>query len=226
MNQNIIRAKELMEKGWKAREDHHFEEAEKLLNEAKEIFENEKDWFNVTECLNHLSYNKKIQGEKLLLEGYELSKEALDTAKKYGTKTVLIYRSLLSLAMSLGMFEISSKYSKEFMEQMKSEADRADVLTHIAMINLRTGKINEAEKTIAEAKMLLDKNFETVTEPHRFIWKTKTLLAEALILLNQGNLDKASNIAQEALKIAKDNNLKTRVDQANQIITALDEIQK
>ena len=36
-----------MEQGWKTRENLNFDEAEYLLHEAKTLFEQEKDWFNV-----------------------------------------------------------------------------------------------------------------------------------------------------------------------------------
>jgi len=54
-----------MEQGWRAREALDFDTAERLLNDAKALFEKSDDWFNVTECLNHLAYTKNYARRRI-----------------------------------------------------------------------------------------------------------------------------------------------------------------
>src|SRR3989344_4952232 len=122
----IEEAKAKMEAGWKLREEWKFEEGEKLLHEAKEIFEEEGDWFNVTECLNHLAYCEKIKATQSSFKGFSLAKESLKVSEDHGTKRVLILRALISLVSSVGNFELAKKYTQEAISGFGEGAAKAD----------------------------------------------------------------------------------------------------
>ncbi|MFA6982116.1 MAG: hypothetical protein WC243_03790 [Patescibacteria group bacterium] len=215
-------AKQLMEEGWKAREGLEFETAEKLLNEAKVIFEQEGNWFDVTETLNHLAYSEKLKAIHHNLEGMKLAKEAGELATLHSTNKVLVLRALMSLANSAGLFEQALKWGYECLTLFDKPAPRADVLSHIATFQLRTGKLDEAEVTISEAETLLDEGFEGEREPHRSIWKSKILMTKALIMYNKGNLTEGKVCIEEALKIADTQNLKTRTEEIKSVIEIFD----
>jgi len=210
-----------MERGWKTREEHNFEEAEKLLNEAKDIFEREGDWFNVTECLNHLAYNKKTQAQNMLTEGYALASESLKIAKEKGTKNVFANRAMLSLSDALGVYEEAINYAKETLETFGEIADRADILSHIATLELRAGDKEKAKETIEEADSLLEKTWDESKAPHIYIWKTRLLGAKALIEYDLGNIEVAKKLAEDGLQLAKEKELKTRVKQLEHLVNFL-----
>lgn len=200
-----------MEKGWKAREDLKFKEAEKLLKEARKLFEQEKDWFNVTEAMNHLAYLKKTQSVHHNLEGLDISQEAAKVADKHNIKKLFVLRALMSLASSAGNFERALNYGMEALPLYKKPADRADILSHIATFQLRTGKMKEAQKTIKEAESLFKKGKKDVGEPHRTIWESKMMLTKAMIMYNKGSEKKSKKMAEKALGLAKKHGLKTRI---------------
>ena len=219
--QRIDEAKALMERGWKLREDRKFEEGEKLLHEAKEIFEEEEDWFNVTECLNHLSYSEKIKAAQSSLKGLSLAKESLKISEDHKTKRLLVLRALISLASSVGNFELAKKYTQEAMLGFDESVAKADIMSHLATFELRTGHINEAKQTADQALALLEKHWDTEKEPHRSLWKCRALLAKAIILYNMGDSTQSKEIATEALKLATDGNLKSRIQEAEAFLELL-----
>lgn len=214
MNIKIQEAKELMENGWRARENLEFNKAKELLLQAKGVFENEEDWFNVTECLNHLAYNEKLQAMHHNLDGIKYAEEAEEIANKHNTERKLILRTLMSLASSAGLFERALHWSKEAIPMFTKDADKADIFGHAATFNLRTGDIKKALENIEIAEDLMGKGFDTQNEPHRSIWKSKLLLTKALISFNNDDIPSAKRFFEEGYKIAKDQNLKTRIAEA------------
>jgi tetratricopeptide (TPR) repeat protein len=207
----IDEAKTLMEHGWKARENLEFDQAEKLLAEAKQIFEENGDWYNVTECLNHLAYSYKLRAVHNNLQGLELAKQAEALAIKHSTKKTSVLRALLSLANSSGLFEQARMYCTEALALQGKPAPKADLMVHLALIEMRTGNLTKALQTVNEAEQLLLDNFETERDPHRSIWLTNVYGTKAVILYNQNELDQAKNYLAKALEIATDKDLKTRV---------------
>lgn len=213
-NTNIQKAKDLMERGWKTREELNFDEAEPLLKEAKTIFEQEKDWFNVTECLNHLAILEKLRAVHHNLAGMRYAEEANKVATKNNTERKLVLRALMSLASSAGLFERALKWGQEAIPLFTKDTDRADILSHIANFQMRTGNISSALESIKEAELLMGKGYEDQREPHRSIWKSKILLTKALILYNNGNDTDAKKCFEEGYSIAKNQELKTRIAEA------------
>lgn len=210
--------KKIMEEGWKARENLEFEKAEKLLNKAKEIFEDNEDWFNVTEALNHLAYTEKLNASYHSLKGIKLCKESERISKEHNIKKELILRALMSLTESAGLFEQALKWGNESLSLISKPLARADTLSHIAGFLLRTGKPIDAEKTINEAESIMTQHFENGEEPHRSIWKCKILKTKALILYNKGDLEGADKYLKEALSISEKQDLKTRTAEIKSIM--------
>jgi len=213
----IKNSKKLMETGWKARENLEFKKAETLLNEAKTIFENEGDWFNVTETLNHLAYTEKLRAGNHNRKGMQYVKDAERIATEHSTKKALVLRTLMSLASSAGLFEQGLKWGDESLQYFTKPAIKADILSHIATFQLRTGMLAKAESTIDEAEELMKDTDNQVDEPHKSIWKTKILLTKALILYNKGSLNEAKVCVEKARKIAEEQNLKTRLKEIEAI---------
>ena len=211
---NSTKAKELMEQGWKAREALNFEEAESKLLQAKAIFENEEDWLNVTECLNHLAYSYKLQALKLTEKGYEIAKSSLETATTRNSKIPSPLRANMSLAVSLGNFELALSTAKKLLAITEKPMNKADVLQHIAQFELRTGDAKKALETIETSLNLFKNHFEEERDPHRQIWKTAALMTKAQILLNLGDSSYTS-ILDEVEHIAKEFDLKSRIIQLN-----------
>ncbi|MBD3365928.1 hypothetical protein GF360_01140 [candidate division WWE3 bacterium] len=211
-------SKEKMEKGWKAREAHEFEEAEKLLREALEEFQEKEDWFNATECLNHLAYLKKIQSKLAAEEGFSLAKQGLELAEKHGSKKVHVYRSLRSLSDEQGRFEKALEYAEKCLEGYENPMSRADMQSHIALYKMRTGRLEDAKELAEQALTTLETHWEEEREPHRSIWKTSALLVLGLIAYNGGFLDQAHDYGEEALELAEKADSKTRILQAKQFL--------
>ena len=95
---------------------------------------------------------------------------------------------------------------------------KADILSHIATFQLRTGKLVDAEKTINEAELLMDNHLEEEQEPHRSIWRSKILATKGLILYNKGETESAKENLTNALDVAKKQNLKTRITEIETIM--------
>jgi tetratricopeptide (TPR) repeat protein len=208
-------ASNLMEEGWKAREDLEFEKAEKLLTEAKELFEKVGDWFNVTEALNHLAYTQKLKAVRNNLEGMKYVDQARKIAVEHNIKVELVYRALMSLASSSGLFEQALEWAEKSLDYFTAPAAKADILSHIAIFQLRTGKLEKAEKTINQAESLMDQGFNLEREPHRSVWKSKMLATKALVLYNKGSLKEAKKYFGKAREVAEKQNLKLRLDEIN-----------
>ena len=214
----IEHAKKLMEEGWKAREALDFDTAEKLLTRAKETFTAEEDWFNLTEALNHLAYTKKLRGATYINEGFEIAQESINLARKYKVNLPSPLRAALSLANAIGNFELEIKYCQEAVALMKASMFKADLMSHLALCLLRTGKVDEAEKIVVEAEELFKKNWEEEREPHRSIWKCKMLRTKGLILYNKGNLAAAKKLGEEAKQLAVEKDLKVRIVEAENFL--------
>ncbi len=213
-------AKNLMEEGWKARENLEFDKAEKLLNEALELFENNEDWFNVTETLNHLVYTQKLRAVHHIKNGLELAEKSESIATQHDTKKSLILRAQLSMASAAGLFEHALKLSYECLNETSKPLAKADMLSHIATFKLRTGNILEAENTIneAEAMFMVTENWEQEREPHRSTWKSRMVATKGLILYNKGSIEDAKKHFLDALEIAQQNDLKTRVIEIQELL--------
>ncbi len=211
----------MMEKGWKAREDLHFEEAEKILHEVRDLFEKDKDWFHVTEALNHLAYNEKLKAVHQNLRGLELAEESMQVAKKHKIEKMLILRALMSLANSSGNYERALKYGLEALPLFKKPADKADILSHIATFQLRTGRVRDAFRTIKKAEGIFKKAKKKTKDPHRSIWESKILLTKALIMYNRNQLKRAKKLGEKALKLAKNKDLKTRKEEVRTFLKLL-----
>ena len=211
-------AKELMERGWKAREAHDFVEAEKLLLQAKELFEQQGDWFNVTECLNHLAYSHKIQATLHADKGRQLAEDSLELAGSKGTKTVHAYRALMSLLVSQANFEEEYIYAQKCLELYNKPMNRGDVISHLALCALRRGDSQKALSLSAESLDLLNTHWEEEEEPHRSIWKISALLTRGLVLYNRGLLKESRALGKEALTMAREINNPTRILQAKNFL--------
>ncbi len=211
-------AKKIMEDGWKARENLEFDKAEELLSKALKIFETNEDWFNVTECLNHLAYTEKLRSVHHNLKGMDYAKKAEAVSIEHNTKKLLVLRALMSLANSAGLFEQALKWVNESLALQTKPLPQADLLSHKATFQLRTGKLLDAELTINEAEKLMESHIDEEQEPHRSIWKSKILATKGLILYNNNKTDEAKKYLKEALKIAKAQNLKTRISEINALV--------
>jgi tetratricopeptide (TPR) repeat protein len=214
-NKKIEEALDLMEQGWNKREDLEFEKAEELLNKAYKIFHSEGDWFNSTEALNHMAYNDKLKAVKLLNKGLETAYSALSVSKEKSVKDELIYRAIISILSSLSRYEEALVYAKKILDRYESPASKADILSFIAMCELRTGNIEKAENTINESLMLLDEGWNDEREPHRSIWKCKILLTYGYILFNKDQKEKAMECGRQAHDLANSYALKTRAEEAH-----------
>jgi tetratricopeptide (TPR) repeat protein len=211
-------AKQLMEQGWHAREDLRFEEAEDLLNQAYALFIEQEDYFNATECLNHLASTYKLRVGKLMQESINCAEKSLKLSKEKETRSDLVLRELMSVYAAAGQYEWGLPYLQELLDKTEKPANKADYLSHLATFQMRMGDLVSAHTAIIEAEELLEKGWDDEREPHRSIWKVRIILTKALILYNMEDLDRAQGCAHEALAIAKKENLKTRTTQAESVL--------
>lgn len=214
MNENITKAKQIMEEGWKARENLEFEKAEKLLYEAKSIFEQEADWFNVTECLNHLAYNEKLQAVHHNIKGATFTGLATEISREHNTKELFILRAMMSLFSSAGNFEQALKMALKALPFYEEPSSKADILRHIAYFYLRTGDMKSAMTFLNDAEENFNDSSGKVTEPHVSIWKVSFLVTKGLFAYNLGNMDEARELGMQALLLAKGKGLKNRIEEA------------
>jgi tetratricopeptide (TPR) repeat protein len=222
MNPTVAQAKEIMERGWKAREDLQFDDAETLLNQAKSIFEELGDWYNVTECLNHLSYNEKLRAQHHTSAGISFVNQSMEISHTHTTKQQSVLRAQVSLLIAQGSYERALQIAKKLFESYSKPANKADVLNHVALCELRTGHLDNAKASLTLAEKLLEEGWEEVTEPHRSIWKVSLLLTKSMTLYNSSDIADAKIVAKTALDLATHNNLKTRISQAQNLLDLLD----
>lgn len=203
-----------MERGWKSREELNFDTAEVLLKQAQGLFEQEEDWFNVSECLNHLALTEKLRAVHRNLKGMHYSQQALHIAETHHTEKKLVLRALMSLASSSGLFESALLWGKEALDLFAKPAEKADILAHLANFYLRTGNLEKALESINEAERLLEQGQKTQEEPHRSIWESKICLTKALILYNHDKVEQAKEYFAKGYEVAKKQRLKTRIAEA------------
>lgn len=208
----------LMEQGWKAREDYRFPESEKLLTQAYNLFLSQGDYLNASECLNHLAYLYKTISFTNANLAKDHAQKALKLCQKHHIKDTLAFRANSSVYKYAGNFEKAEKYLLKFLEKETHPAPRADILGDLAFITMRRGNIQKAQEIINEALGELEKGWEDERMPHKMIWKTKLLMYKSLILYNLDDKVEARKLAQEAQKLAKDNNLKMRLAESQELL--------
>lgn len=218
---NIEDAKELMEEGWKARENLEFEVAREKLNASLKIFEKERDFKLVTEALNHLAYTEKLDSAQHASLALETALKSEKIAIEHQIDLSLIYRAIISTAESLGNFELALKYTNKMLPLLNKPILKGDLLSHMATFEMRTGNLSKATETIEEALKLLEEGWDSEREPHRTIWKLRALSAKALIISNQGDKSEALEILSNAKRIAQENDLKPRLKQIEMLIETL-----
>jgi len=210
---------QLMEQGWKARGDYRFAESEKLLTTAYKIFLSQKDYSNASECLNHLAYLYKTISFENSNKAKDYANKALELCQKHHVKNTLAFRANASVYKYAGNFEKAEKYVLEFLKKETNPAPRADMLGDLAFVTMRRGNIQKAKEIINEALSELERGWEAERMPHKIIWKTKLLMHKSLILYNLGKVGKAKIIAQNALELAKENKLKMRLAESQELLT-------
>lgn len=219
-------ALELMEKGWRARENYKFDKAEELLTRAWDLFKKEDDWSNVVECLNHLAYLRKVQSFRLSQEATKFAKKALEKAKEKKVQTTLAERANSSVLKYAGEFEKAEKHTRTFIENTPNDAAaRADMRGDLAYILMRRGRLAQAQSEIELALAELEKGWEKARMPHRMIWKTKLLMYQSLIKYNSGEVEEAKQLAGEALKLSQENQLQMRQEEATTLLELFDTLQ-
>jgi tetratricopeptide (TPR) repeat protein len=214
-------AKQIMEQGWKARELLDFVTAENLLNQAKEIFKQNEDWFNYTECLNHLAYTKKLKAAAELDEGLILVEEAKQVASEKLTKDTLVLRAEISLLEAKGNFEKAKIIAQKLLETAQKPEVKADALSHLSTFNLRTGNIVEAEELINEAVTQMAMSTVIADDQVINIWRCRLALAQSIIAFNKNDISKALQFANQAKEIAEANALKPRLKQVETILNLI-----
>ncbi|KKS17454.1 MAG: hypothetical protein UU77_C0002G0014 [candidate division WWE3 bacterium GW2011_GWC1_41_7] len=214
---SIEHAKELMENGWKHREELKFGEAETLLEQAKTIFMENEDWFNYTETLNHLAYLHKLKASQELQIAEKFATESYNTAREKGSKEIHALRAVISILESRGMFENAIPYTKKYIELQGGPGSKGDIESHLANFLLRTGKSEEALETVNKAIANIEAGWESEREPHRSVWKSKALTVKALILFNSGQKEEALKLVDEAWELAKEQKLITRLSQIKSV---------
>lgn len=211
-------AKELMEQGWQAREAHDFDKAEKLLEQAYSIFIEQNDYFNATECLNHLGETQKIKAIVILEKAKKYVEDSFDLAKEKGSKIDLVLRAFMSVYATSGDYEAGLPYLQDLLSRTGNPANRADYLSHLATYQMRMGDVTSAKISIDEAEGLIEEGWDSEREPHRSIWKTRILMTKSLVLYNMGDFENARNYAEKAVDIAREKDLKTRITQAENLL--------
>ena len=216
--------KKMMEEGWKAREDLRFEEAKDLLQKAKGLFQEAGDWFNVTECNNHLVYTDRMVAEQVTLNAIKTAEESLKIATDRSTKKPAVLRALVTIYTSNGQFEMALKYCKEYLSLQTDGLDRADLMSHLALLTCRTGDAKKALEIINDTMGLFDKFADQMPgkEPAASIWLAKALATKAVILFNSGDTAQAKEFAKQSLDLATQKNQKTRIMQANELLKLFD----
>ncbi len=214
-------AKELMQKAVIERESFNFDTAEQMLNTAKIAFTEQNDLYNVSECLNHLAYSKKLRAKQILSEGHALAKESFELTSNNNLKQQSSLRCLISLLTPQERYEEELKVCNKLLELTSRPANKGDVLQHIAYSLLRTGKITEANLTIAQSLKMIEEGAKSEPESAINVWKSSSLITKALIEYNLGEIENAKKSAEEALKVAKSSVSKMRVKQAEAVLKLL-----
>ncbi len=218
---SLEEAKVLLEEGWKAREALDFDTAREKLTKSRETFEKAGDFRLVTEALNHLAYTEKLAAGQSANLALKLAKESENIAEKNNIDPILTYRAIISTAETAGLFEVSLKYAEKILPLLQKPILKGDLYAHIASLELRTGKLEQAGETIGKSLLLIEEGWDSEREPHRSIWKLKTMITQALIAYNMGNKTEAMETFHNARQIALEQDLKPRLAQIEILIDSL-----
>ncbi len=127
----------------------------------------------------------------------------------------------MSLLDAKGNYEKAKIIAEQLLEKAEKPNVKADFLSHLATFNLRTGNINKAKELIAQADKFMQDSEDIEKDPVKSIWKCKILLTKALVEYNNQSFDQARKLAEEALVLAKEKGLKTRFNQAEELLELL-----
>ncbi len=215
----------LMDKGWRARErttPFWFVVSWVLLNLARIIFIIIGDDFGYSESLNHLGILAKLRARRQMRFAISNFKKAERIADNAAT-----WLNLGGALMEAGAYEAAKEPLKQAIEAYGDKPGaRGNARSHHARTLLRTGQVEQAGEQNKLALEELEKGRGEEDTFHLTVWKTSALMTEARIRFASGNCDEAQNLAQKALKLAKEMSLPERTRQASELVSSLRSLQK
>ncbi len=162
---------------------------------------------------------------QLRLEGKSKYEEALDEAEKLYLLSKTTVRGISNTYMNLENYELAEKYLQELLTTISPDQSTTlgDAQAHLARCYFRMGKITDAVVLIDVALENIDRNSGQLPELTVAANKSHALWTKALIANSEGDKEMAKKIANQAMVIAKDNNLKFRIGEIERVLKSIDE---
>lgn len=125
-------------------------------------------------------------------------------------------RGTADTLMDMGRFEEAEKYVLKMLASLDptNSASVGDTTAHLARCLFRQGKLDEASQKIDEALLLIEQNTGKSEPLPVAVWTSSALMTKAL-------LHKSLDLANQALALAKSQNLAVRTQQAQALVDFL-----
>lgn len=210
----------LMEKGWRAREratPFWFAVSWVLLQVAGLVFRVAGDRYNLSEALNHLGILSKLKARRLLRQAVGYHRRAGGVRETVATRL-----NLAGVLMDSGLYGAAHSVLLRAIEgYADNSAARGNARSHLSLVLLRCGKLEEATRQNAQALAEIEEGWEAERLPHKAIWKCSALMTAARIRLAEGDQATAVGTAEAALSLACEHRLAERTHQAENLLAAI-----
>ncbi len=162
----------------------------------------------------------RLEGGRKYVEAVKLGLEVYKFNKENNLKNIFGPRSVSHPLQNAGNFEEAEPYLRELIEMtVDNPYKQGEEMAHLSFCLLRTGRIDEAEQLIDRAIKRITENGKN--EKYLNVPYSRALMFKALILNAKGKVKEALDIANEALSLAKKDNLPFRIIQAESLVRFL-----
>ncbi len=162
----------------------------------------------------------RLEGGRKYVEAIKLGLEIYEFNKVNDLKNILGPRSVSHPLQNAGNFEEAEPYLRELIEMTKDNPyKQGEEMAHLSLCLLRTGRVDEAAITIDKAIDQMSQN--RGKEKYFNVPYSRALMFKALIFNAKGKTPEALKFAEEALNLAKKDNLPFRIIQAEALVKML-----
>ena len=190
-----------------------------LLKDSKDTNDNNA----YVDIMGHWIVQLRNEGRSKLIEALGVARNVYDYSKDKGLNNANAVAVVSNTLLNLEGYELAEKYLKERIEYAKDDDPYkyAEAIMHYARCLFRTGRVEEARVQLDKAFEITQKKKSGLSDIGKSPILSGLYFLNALMLNQKNELPQAIGSAEEALKIAKKNNIKIRVSQISGLLDFL-----
>ena len=182
-----------------------------VLRDSKDIEDNN----TYVGIMGHWIVQTRNEGRSKLIEALHVAQAVYDYSKDKGLNNANAVSGVSNTLLNLEGYELAEKYLKEKMKYAKSDDPYkyAESIMHYARCLFRTGRVEEAEESLQKAVKITQEKESVLSDIEKAPILSGLFFMKALIMNQKNKLPQAIENAEEALKIAKENDITIRMSQ-------------